>query len=58
MQQWAGLYDSKIILHGNKNYNRVVIENYGHNDCMYGKNADVDVFPHILNHLEKVTADH
>ena len=51
-------FNKLVALHGNKNYNRVVIENYGHNDCMYGKNADVDVFPHILNHLEKVTADH
>lgn len=31
---------------------RVVIPNYGHIDCIFGKNAAVDVFPHILAQLE------
>jgi cholesterol oxidase len=31
---------------------RVVIPNYGHIDCIFGKNAALDVFPHILAHLE------
>jgi cholesterol oxidase len=31
---------------------RVVIPNYGHIDCIFGKNAAIDVFPHILAHLE------
>jgi cholesterol oxidase len=34
-------------------YTRHVIENYGHIDCIFGRNAVTDVFPHILAHLEK-----
>jgi cholesterol oxidase len=34
-------------------YSRHVIENYGHIDCIFGRNAVTDVFPHILAHLEK-----
>ena len=34
-------------------YSRKVIKNYGHIDCIFGKNANVDVYPHILEHLEK-----
>jgi len=34
-------------------YNRHLIANYGHIDCIFGKNAAVDVYPLILNHLEK-----
>jgi len=37
-------------------YTRHVIEGYGHIDCIFGKNAASDVFPHIHTHLEK-TAD-
>ncbi len=33
-------------------YNRVVIPNYGHIDCIFGKNASHDVYPHIANHLD------
>jgi cholesterol oxidase len=31
---------------------RVVIPNYGHIDCIFGKRAAIDVYPHILAHLE------
>lgn len=31
---------------------RVVIPNYGHIDCIFGKHAAIDVYPHILAHLE------
>jgi cholesterol oxidase len=31
---------------------RVVIPNYGHIDCIFGKRAALDVYPHILAHLE------
>lgn len=33
-------------------YDRHVISGYGHIDCIFGKNAVVDVFPLILEHLE------
>ncbi|MDH5676233.1 MAG: GMC family oxidoreductase N-terminal domain-containing protein [Myxococcales bacterium] len=33
-------------------YSRVVIPNYGHIDCIFGKHAARDVYPHILEHLE------
>lgn len=32
-------------------FSRQVIPNYGHIDCIFGKNASKDVFPHILDHL-------
>jgi cholesterol oxidase len=34
-------------------YQRHVIPNYGHIDCIFGKNAVRDVYPLILNHLEQ-----
>jgi cholesterol oxidase len=34
-------------------YSRHVISGYGHIDCIFGKNAAVDVYPFILAHLEK-----
>ena len=34
-------------------YTRHVIPLYGHIDCIYGKNAARDVYPYILEHLEK-----
>jgi cholesterol oxidase len=37
---------------GDKLYSRHVIPNYGHIDCIYGKNAVDDVFPLMLSHLE------
>lgn len=33
-------------------YTRHLIPNYGHIDCIFGKNAATDVYPHILKHLE------
>lgn len=38
---------------GASQYQRHVISGYGHIDCIYGKNADKDVYPHILAHLER-----
>jgi cholesterol oxidase len=38
---------------GKEQYRRHLIPQYGHIDCIYGKNAWKDVFPHILAHLEK-----
>ena len=34
-------------------YSRHVIPAYGHIDCEIGKNAAVDVYPFIVEHLEK-----
>ncbi len=34
-------------------YKRFVIPDYGHIDCIYGKNAVRDVYPHILSQLEE-----
>ncbi len=36
-----------------ENYTRHVIPYYGHIDCIFGKNAHLDVFPHILKHLDE-----
>ena len=33
-------------------FKRHLIPNYGHIDCIFGKNASKDVYPFILNHLE------
>ncbi len=34
-------------------YARQIIPGYGHIDCIFGKDAVSDVYPHILVHLEK-----
>ena len=34
-------------------YTRHVIDGYGHIDCIFGKSAASDVYPHMLAHLEK-----
>ena len=34
-------------------YERHVIPEYGHIDCIFGKNAARDVYPYILRHLDK-----
>ncbi|MCC2113169.1 MAG: alpha/beta fold hydrolase, partial [Hyphomicrobiales bacterium] len=46
-------YDTLVRLHGPQLYARHVIPGYGHIDCIFGKNAAVDVYPLILRHLEK-----
>ncbi len=33
-------------------YSRVVVPAYGHIDCIFGRDAVRDVFPHVLDHLE------
>ncbi len=38
---------------GKEWYRRHVIPDYGHIDCIFGKNAVQDVYPVILNHLER-----
>ena len=39
-------------MNGTSLYTRHVIPGYGHIDCIYGKNAVADVYPHMLKHLE------
>ncbi len=34
-------------------YSHHLVPNYGHIDCIFGRNAAVDVYPLILQHLEK-----
>ena len=34
-------------------YERHVVPEYGHIDCIFGKNAARDVYPYILRHLDK-----
>ena len=34
-------------------YSRIVMPGYGHIDCMFGKDAANDVYPSIVNHLDK-----
>ncbi len=37
---------------GKEFYSRSLIPHYGHIDCIFGKNAALDVYPLILKHLE------
>ncbi len=37
-------------------YKRFVIPKYGHIDCIYGKNAERDVYPFILDHLDETNS--
>ncbi|PTL85602.1 GMC oxidoreductase [Vitiosangium sp. GDMCC 1.1324] len=45
-------YEALVKANGAGLYSRRVIPKYGHIDCIFGKNAAKDVFPHILEHLE------
>jgi cholesterol oxidase len=38
-------------------YKRTVIPGYGHIDCIFGKNAVLDVYPFILAHLEETATE-
>ena len=46
-------YEELCAVNGAELYDRKVIPGYGHIDCIYGKNASRDVYPHILAHLER-----
>lgn len=41
---------------GRSLYDRHLVPNYGHIDCVFGKNAATDVYPLILRHLEGLRA--
>jgi len=45
-------YDKLCAANGEELYDRIVVPGYGHIDCIYGKNAAIDVYPLILEHLE------
>jgi|CXWL01.1.fsa_nt_gi cholesterol oxidase len=45
-------FDLLCRTHGPERYSRFVIPNYGHIDCIFGKDAARDVYPLIVEHLE------
>lgn len=45
-------YDLLRETNGTQLYRRQLIPDYGHVDCMFGKNAANDVYPYVLEHLE------
>ncbi len=52
-QSTIDTYQQLCDTNGRDLYQHHIIQGYGHNDCMYGKNAAEDVFPNILNHFEQ-----
>ena len=38
---------------GSDLYERYLIPKYGHIDCIFGKNAVRDVYPFVIDHLNK-----
>jgi cholesterol oxidase len=46
-------YDNLCKANGSSLYTRHVIPGYGHNDCLYGKNAAEDVYPLMLKHFDR-----
>lgn len=40
-------------VHPDTHYERHVVPNYGHADCVIGKEANKDVYPHVLAFLDK-----
>lgn len=53
LESTARTVDKLSARNGGKLYTRHLIPNYGHIDCIFGKNAASDVFPKIYDHLEK-----
>jgi cholesterol oxidase len=46
-------YNALVQEFGPGNYRRHVFEDHGHGDCMVGASASVDVYPTIIEHLER-----
>ena len=46
-------YDLLCAKNGAELYDRHVIPGYGHIDCIFGENAARDIYPLVLEHLEK-----
>ena len=49
----ARTMEKLVARNGGRLYERHLIPNYGHIDCIFGKNAAIDVYPKIHEHLEK-----
>ncbi|MHA6845799.1 alpha/beta fold hydrolase [Ralstonia syzygii] len=49
-------YQQLVDRFGPERYSRLVVPGYGHIDCMFGKNAVVDVYPAIVAHLDKTAS--
>lgn len=49
-------YEHLCTINGSEHYKHHVIKKYGHNDCMYGKNAYKDVYPIMLQHFDSMNA--
>lgn len=49
-------YDRLVERYGSEHYERHIIAGYGHIDCIFGADAVSDVYPHVLNHLNKTQA--
>ena len=51
----SGMVDALELLahtNGPANYERLVVPGYGHIDCIFGRDAAIDVFPSIIAHLD------
>jgi cholesterol oxidase len=46
-------YERLVAANGPELFSRRVIPGYGHIDCIFGKDASRDVYPHIVEHLEE-----
>lgn len=46
-------FNKLVEANGPGNYARFVIPNYGHIDCIFGRDAVTDVYPHIKSALDK-----
>lgn len=55
-QSTAATHDLLRKAHGDKLFERHVVPGYGHIDCIFGKNASLDVYPLMLRHLNRVGA--
>lgn len=49
----AKSYDLLLKVNGSNLYQRHLVADYGHIDCIFGARASVDVFPLMLQHLER-----
>lgn len=48
-------YDAVVERFGADPYRYHLIDGYGHIDCIFGEHAARDVYPHILEHLDRVS---
>ena len=49
-------YEKLVARNGARLYERHLVPNYGHLDCLIGRNAATDVFPKLYAHLERTAA--